>query len=89
VGALEELLETCFCVFPQKIDLGETSGELLKMLLHAIHLLPDSAFFTECPNTRQITLDKHFISKRFFAKYFFCPHDDFVERRKTTRQTFY
>jgi hypothetical protein len=31
-GALGELLETCFCVFPKKIDLGETSGELLEML---------------------------------------------------------
>jgi hypothetical protein len=31
-GALGELLETCFCVFPQKIDLGETSGKLLEML---------------------------------------------------------
>jgi hypothetical protein len=28
-----ELLETHFCVFPKILDLGESSGKLLEMLL--------------------------------------------------------
>jgi hypothetical protein len=33
-SAIGKLLETCFCVFPKKLNLGKTSGELLEMLLH-------------------------------------------------------